>query len=98
MWHDFFKIGNYETACEFMNDFFKAHSYIIHVMDKNEKIDHQFITYAWGKYVLEQKFNYILNNHILFKKTMINIYNKYIQGFEEFHLRKIKEIKTKHIL
>lgn len=77
-----------DCARDFMSEWTEAYYYVIKVMQRNIESNnpaHETKTKVWANRVLDQKFNNILSQHVLFKKEMKEIYYEYIYNLDEIH-------------
>lgn len=85
---NWWKITNKECARDFMLDWIDSYYYIVNIMQKNKESNnpvHETKTKVWANKVLEQKFNHILSQHVLFKDEMKKIYYEYTYYLDEIH-------------
>ena len=90
---------NAECAHDFMSEWKEAYYYVVKVMQRNMKSDnpvHETKTKVWANKVLDQKFNYILSQHILCISEMRSIFYEYMHGLDEIHNKVLHHILDKN--
>lgn len=93
------KQSKIDCAHDFMKEWKEAYYYIVKVMQRNIESDnpvHETKTKLWANKVLDQKFNHILSQHILFKEEMKRIYYDYIYNLDEIHNQVLHHILDKN--
>ena len=93
------KQSKIDCAYDFMKEWLDAYYYIAHVMyrnmDSNNPV-HETKTKVWANRVLDQKFNHILSQHVLFKEEMKRIYYEYTYNLDEIHNKVLHHILDKN--
>ena len=64
-------------------------------MNSNNPV-HETKTKVWANRVLDQKFNHILSQHVLFKEEMKQIYYEYTYNLDEIHNKVLHHILDKN--
>ena len=93
------KQSKIDCARDFMEEWINAYYYIVDVMYGNRKSNnpvHETKTKVWANRVLDQKFNHILSQHILFKEEMKKIYYEYTYSLDEIHNKVLHHILDKN--
>lgn len=93
------KQSKIDCARDFMKEWKEAYYYIVKVMQRNIESDnpvHETKTKLWANKVLDQKFNHILSQHILFKEEMKSIYYEYTYSLDEIHNKVLHHILDKN--
>lgn len=93
------KQSKIDCARDFMDEWINAYYYIVDVMHGNIKSNnpvHETKTKVWANRVLDQKFNHILSQHVLFKKEMKQIYYEYTYNLDEIHNKVLHHILDKN--
>lgn len=93
------KQSKIDCARDFMKEWKEAYYYIVKVMQRNIESDnpvHETKTKLWANKVLDQKFNHILSQHVLFKEEMKSIYYEYTYTLDEIHNRVLHHILDKN--
>ena len=88
-----------DCARDFMDEWINAYYYIVDVMYKNMNSNnpvHETKTKVWANRVLDQKFNHILSQHVLFKDEMKKIYYEYTYNLDEIHNKVLHHILDKN--
>ena len=88
-----------DCARDFMDEWINAYYYIVDVMYKNMNSNnpvHETKTKVWANRVLDQKFNHILSQHVLFKEEMKKIYYEYTYNLDEIHNKVLHHILDKN--
>lgn len=93
------KQSKIDCARDFMREWKEAYYYIVKVMQRNMESDnpvHETKTKVWANKVLDQKFNHILSQHVLFKEEMKSIYYEYTYSLDEIHNKVLHHILDKN--
>lgn len=93
------KQSKIDCARDFMREWKEAYYYIVKVMQRNMESDnpvHETKTKVWANKVLDQKFNHILSQHVLFKEEMKSIYYEYTYTLDEIHNKVLHHILDKN--
>ena len=88
-----------DCARDFMDEWINAYYYIVDLMYKNMNSNnpvHETKTKVWANRVLDQKFNHILSQHVLFKEEMKQIYYEYTYNLDEIHNKVLHHILDKN--
>lgn len=89
------KQSKIDCAYNLMREWVDAYYYIAHVMyrnmDSNNPV-HETKTKLWANKVLDQKFNHILSQHILFKKEMKYFFYEYMNNLDVIHNQVLRHI------